>query len=163
MVQSASCHPKHEQSKDGEPCEKASIESRNHEAKGSGLSFVTDVKGLLQITEVDVYSTECPEPVLVLCDSNCSHFWISETLAEKLKLQGPPTTLTVRGINSQQTIHTQMVELKLIPVHSGDSRATFSIKLYVRTLAPISSTSLNLNSSIHTSSHLHSVSTATWM
>ena len=101
IVQSASCHPNHEQSKDGEPCEKASNESRNNEAKGSRLSFVTDVKGLLQIAEVDVYSTDCSEQVLVLCDLTCSHFWISEKLVEKFKLQGPPTTLTVRGINSQ--------------------------------------------------------------
>ena len=72
--------------------------------------------------------TDCLGQVLALCDSNCNHSWASEKLAKKLKLQGPPTKLTVSGINSQQTIHTQIFELKLILNLSGDSHATLSIK-----------------------------------
>ena len=57
---------------------------------------------------------------------------MSEKSVKRLKLKGSPTTLTVGGSNFQQTLHTQIVDLKLTPVHSGDSRAALSIKPYVR-------------------------------
>ena len=40
--------------------------------------------------------------------------------------------MTVHGVNSQQVVDTQMVELKLTPVHSGGSCSPFTIKPYVR-------------------------------
>ena len=113
-------------------CVKASNESRNYETESSWLSSVTDVKGALEVAGVDVYSTLCFEQVLVLGESAGSHAWIAEKLAESLKLQGPPTTFTVRGNVSQQTIHTPIGELSLTPIHLGDSRATFTIKPHVR-------------------------------
>ena len=98
----------------------------------SGLPSVTDVKGLLQITEIELHSAATSEKVLTLCDSACSHSWISARLANRLKVQGVPTKLTVHGINSHQVISTEMVELKLTPVHSGGSCSPFTIKPYVR-------------------------------
>ena len=93
---------------------------------------MTNVKGLLQITEVELHSAGESKKVLALCDSACSHTWISASLASKLKVQGTPIKLTVHGINSQQIVDTQMVELKLTPVHSGGSCSPFTIKPYVR-------------------------------
>ena len=58
--------------------------------------------------------------------------WISEYLATKLNVKGLPTKLTVHGINFQQVVDTQSVELKLTPVHSGGSCSTFDVKPYVR-------------------------------
>ena len=98
----------------------------------SSLPSVANSKGLLQITEVELHSTDITEKALVLCDSACSHSWISESLAKRLKVQGSPTNLTVHGINSHQTIETQIVELKLSPVHSGGSCSEFVVKPYVR-------------------------------
>ena len=66
----------------------------------SGLPSVTDVKGLLQITEVELHSTATSEKVLALCDSACRHSWISARLANRLKVQGVPTKLTVHGITT---------------------------------------------------------------
>ena len=100
--------------------------------ESSGLPSVTDVKGLLQITEVELHSNENSKKVLALCDSACSHSWISARLARKLKVHGVPTNLTVHGINSHQVVETQMVELKLTPVHSSGSCSPFAIKPYVR-------------------------------
>ena len=96
------------------------------------LSSVPGVKSFLEIAEVNVYSTEYFEQVLVLCHSARSNSGSSENLAKKLKLLGPPTTLTVRGKNSRQRIHTQIDEFKLTRVRSGDSRAAFSITPYER-------------------------------
>ena len=61
------------------------------------------MKGLLQITEVEVHTGTISTKVLALCDSACSHHsWISENLATKRNLKGLPTKLTVHVINSQQ-------------------------------------------------------------
>ena len=100
--------------------------------ESSGVCSVTDMKGLLQITEVVVHTGTNSTKVLALCDSACSHSWISEKLATKLNLKGLPTKLTVHGINSQQVVDTEIVELKLTPVHSGGSCSAFNVKPYVR-------------------------------
>ena len=98
----------------------------------SCLPSVSDVKGLLQIAEVELQTSEKSERVLVLCDSACSHSWISSELASKLDVRGTPTKLTAHGINTNKVVDTQMVELKLTPVHSGGSCSSFIVKLYVR-------------------------------
>ena len=90
------------------------------------------MKGLLQIAEVELQTSEKSERVLVLCDSACSHSWISSALARKLDVRGTPTKLTVHGINSNKVVDTQMVELKLTPVHSDGSCSSFTVKHYVR-------------------------------
>ena len=77
-------------------------------------------------------SRDCFDKVLAVGESNGSHHWTSEKMAKKLKLGDAPTTFTVRGFSSQQTIHTQVVELKFTPDHSGISRATFIVTPYVR-------------------------------
>ena len=96
------------------------------------MPSVTDVKGLLQITEVELTSPSSSAKILALCDSACSHSWISRSLADKLQVKGSATKLTVHGINSQQLIDTETVELKLTPVHSGGSCSTFPVTPYVR-------------------------------
>ena len=101
-------------------------------AESSGMPSVVDVKGLLQTTEVELHSSEQSERVLALCDFACSYSWISSRLADKLNAKGTPTKLTVHGINCHQVVNTQMVELKLTPVHSGGSCSSFTIKPYVR-------------------------------
>ena len=98
----------------------------------SGLPSVTDVKGLLHITEVELPSIATSEKVLALCESACSHSWISERWANKLKVQGEPTKFTVHEINSHQVVSTEMVELKLTPVHSCGPCSPFTIKPNVR-------------------------------
>ena len=100
--------------------------------ESSGMPSVTDIKGLLQITEVELHSTDKSERALVLCDSACSHSWISSRLAKKLNAKGSPKKLTVHGINCHQVVNTEMVELKLTPVHSGGTCPPFPVKPYVR-------------------------------
>ena len=100
--------------------------------ESSGMPSVADVKGLLQVTEVELHSNGKSEKILALCDSACSHSWISANLATKLNVHGTPTKITVHGINSNQVVDTQLVELKLTPVHSGGSCSPFVVKPYVR-------------------------------
>ena len=111
---------------------RSSKTSVNKAGESSGVCSVSDVKGLLQITEVEVHTSTNSAKVLALCDSACSHSWISENLATELNLKGIPTKLIVHGINSQQVVDTEIVELKLTPVHSGGSCSTFDVTAYVR-------------------------------
>ena len=98
----------------------------------SAIPSVADVEGLLRGTEVELHANGKSEKVLALCDSACSHSWISANLATKLNIHGTPTKLTVDGINSNQVVDTQLVELKLTPVHSSVSCSPFEVKPYVR-------------------------------
>ena len=79
-----------------------------------------------------MHSAAASKRVLALCDSACSHSWISESLANKLKVKGKPQKLTVNGINSQEVIDTQSVELKLTPVNPSGSCSTFDVTPFVR-------------------------------
>ena len=47
-------------------------------------------------------------------------------------MRGTPTKLTVHGNNTNKVVDTQMVELKLTLVLSGDSCSSFTVKHYVR-------------------------------
>ena len=49
------------------------------------MSSVTDVKGLLQVTEMQlVNSSGLDTNVLVLCDDACSKSWVAGSLADRL-------------------------------------------------------------------------------
>ena len=108
------------------------VSQKSTGSKSSGMPSVSDVKSLLQITEIELESPSGSEKVLVLCDSACSHSWISKGLADKLQIKGSPTKLAVHGINLQQLIDTETVELKLTPVPSGVSCTSFPVKPFVR-------------------------------
>ena len=111
----------------------SSIPVKTESEEGSGVVYQTDVEGLLQILENKLQSPTRTETVLALCDSACSHSCISETLAAKLLVQVTATKLTVYGIISQERVDSQLVELKLIPLHSGDTEcSTFDVKPFVR-------------------------------
>ena len=114
------------------------VPSRNSAATGnkrgesSGVCSVTDVKRLFQIAEVVMHYATASKRVLALCDSSCSHSWIFENLATKLKVEGKLQKLTVNGINSQEVTDTQSVERKLTPVNPSGSCSTFDVAPFVR-------------------------------
>ena len=117
----------------------------NKAGESSGVCSVTNVKGLLQIPEVEVHTSTNSAKVLALCNSACSHSWIFENLATKLNLKGIPTKTTVNGINSQHVVDTEIVELKLTPVHSGGSCSTFDVTPYVRKTLHVGNDVINVD------------------
>ena len=117
-------------------CSSTTPNSQTRES--SGVCSVTDMKGLLQITEVELHNG-------TNSTKSCSHSWISEKLATKLNLKGLPTKLTVHGINSQQVVDTEIVELKLTPVHSGGSCSAFNVKPYVRKTLHVGNDVINVD------------------
>ena len=111
----------------------SSVPVKKEAEKNSGVVSQTDVGGLLQILEHNLQSLTRTETVLALCDYAFSQSCISETLAAELFLQGTKTKLTVHGINLQELVDAQMIQLKLLLVHSGDTDcSTFDVKPFVR-------------------------------
>ena len=123
----------HEKSDEAKETTASSVTVVTNKAEESpGMPSVTNFRGLFQITEVNLQPSFRTEQVLVLCGSACGNSWISKKFARKLNVQVTPLKITVHGINSHQTIDTQIVELKLTPVHSCGSCPDFVVKAYVR-------------------------------
>ena len=81
-------------------------------SKTTTLSSVTDVKGLLQVTELKLTNFSGSSTTgLVLCDTASSNSWVSDSLADWLGLQGTALKLTVKGINTEELINTKVVQL----------------------------------------------------
>ena len=69
--------------------------TENKAEESCGVCSVTDVKGLLQIVEIEVHRATTVHKVLTSCDFACSHSWVSEIIAPKLERKGSPTKRTV--------------------------------------------------------------------
>ena len=68
-------------------------------SKTTTLSSVSNVKGLLQVTELQLKSSSGKDTTdLVLCDTARSNSWVSNDLANRLGLHGSALKLTVKGI-----------------------------------------------------------------
>ena len=77
------------------------------------MSSVTDVKGLLQVTELHfVSSSDLDTKTLVLCDTACSNSWVAG-LADRLGLHAKAPKLTVKGFNTEEVVDTRVVEVSV--------------------------------------------------
>ncbi len=70
-------------------------------AESAGFSSTIKVKGLLQLIEVEFLAQTAVVKALALCDSACSHSWMTRSLADRLNLRGQKLSVTVNGINSR--------------------------------------------------------------
>ena len=69
------------------------------------------IEGLLQVVEVYLDVNERCLRAYTLCESACSHPWITTDAAAKLKVTGPRIKLTVNGMGSIRTVETEIVDL----------------------------------------------------
>ena len=96
------------------------------------LSSVTDVKGLLQVTELKLTNSPGTNTTaLVLGDTAGSNSWVTDSLADRLGLQGTALKLTVKGINTEELIDTKVVQLTVTP-HKDQDFEAFTVRPYVR-------------------------------
>ena len=80
------------------------------------MSSVTDVKGLLQVTELQLVNLSgLDTKALVSCDTACSNSWVAGSLADRLGLHGKALKLTVKGINTEEVVETRIVEVTVKP------------------------------------------------
>ena len=123
-------------------------------SKTTTLSSVTDVKGLLQITELKLTnSSGTNTTALVLCDTACSNSWVSDSLAARLGLQGTALKLTVKGINTEELIDTKVVQLTVTP-HKDQDFEAFTVRPYVRETLNVGSDIIDVKSMQETYPHL---------
>ena len=97
----------------------------------SGFPSVIESKGLLQIVRVRLETDGKCEYTLALCDSACTHSWMSKKLAEKLNLKGTPVQVTVRGINTKEVLSTHSVRVNMKPA-DPENDETFQLEPYLK-------------------------------
>ena len=99
-------------------------------SKTTTLSSVSNVKGLLQVTELQLKSSSGKDTTaLVLCDTACSNSWVSNDLANGLGLHGTALKLTVKCINTEEVVDTKLVELIVTP-RDNQTFKSFKISPY---------------------------------
>ena len=82
----------------------------------TSLSSVSNVKGLLQVTELQLTSSSGKDTAaLVLCDTACIKSWVSNDLANRLGLHGTALKLTIKSISTEEVVDTKLIELIVTP------------------------------------------------
>ncbi|XP_075250920.1 uncharacterized protein LOC142343117 [Convolutriloba macropyga] len=116
----------------------------NQDGNSSSFPAVSDVKGLLQVKEVQLKGPTAKETkVLALCDPACSHSWIAASAAARLNLKGSPLKLTVCGINAKQVIDTLITDVTVKPL--GDNTCeSFDVSPYIRDTLNVGSDIINV-------------------
>ena len=85
-------------------------------SKTTTLSSVSSVKSLLQVTELQLKSSSGKDTTaLVLCDTACSNYWVSNDLANRLGLHGTALKLSGKSINTEEVVDTKLVQLTVTP------------------------------------------------
>ena len=108
------------------------LSSVQSSSKITTLSSVSNVNGLLQVTELQLQSSSGKDTTaLVLCDTACSNSWVSNDLANGLGLHGTALKLTVKGINTQEVVETKLVELMVTP-RDNQGFEPFKVSPYVK-------------------------------
>ena len=101
-------------------------------SKTTTLSSVSIVKGLLQMTELQLTRSSGKDTTaLVLCNTACRNSWASNDLANRLGLHVTALKLTVKGINTEEVVNTNLVELIVTP-RDNQAFAPFKVSPYVR-------------------------------
>ena len=101
-------------------------------SKTTTFSSVSNVKGLLQVTELQLRSSSGKDnTALVLCDTACNNSWVSNDPANRLGLHGTALKLTVKGINTEEFVDTKLVEL-IVTTRDNQAFEPFKVSPYVK-------------------------------
>ena len=80
------------------------------------MSSVAEIKGLLPLTELKLFiSSDFDTKALVFCDTACSNSWMAGSLADRPGLLGQAPKLSVKGINTDESVETRVVEVSVKP------------------------------------------------
>ena len=121
--------------------------------KTTTMSPVTDVKGLLQVTELHlVNSSALDTKALVLCDTACSNSWVAGSLADRLGLHGKALKLTVKGISTEEVVDSRVVEVTVKPREHQDFEP-FIVNPFVKESLSVGSDIINVQALQETYPH----------
>ena len=123
-------------------------------SKTTTLSSVSNVKGLLQVTELKVKSSSGKDTTaLILCDTACSNSWVTNDFANRLSLHGTAVKLTVKGINIKEVVDTKLVELIVTPC-DNQAFEPFKVSPYVKEDLNVTADVINFKALQETHPHL---------
>ena len=118
------------------------------------MASVSNVKGLLQVTELQLTSSSGKDTTaLVLCDTACSNSRVSNDLANRLDLNGTALKLTVKDINSEEVVDNKLVELIVTP-RNNQAFEPFKVSPYVKEDLTVGADVINIEALQETYSHL---------
>ena len=123
-------------------------------SKTTTLASVRNVKGLLQVTELQLKSSSGKDATaLVLCDTAWSNSWVSNDLANRLGLHGTALRLTVKGINTEEVVDTKLVEL-IVTLRDNQAFEPFKVSPYVKEDLNVGAGVINIKALQETYPHL---------
>ena len=123
---------------------------------------MSNVQGLLQLTELQLTSPSGKATTaLVLCDTACSNSWVSNDLANRLRLHGRAIKLTVKGINTEKVVDTKLVELTVTP-RNNQAFEPFKVSPYVKEDLNLGADVINIKALQETYPHLAVVDLVTY-
>ena len=118
------------------------------------LSSVSNVKNLLQVTELQLRSSSGKDTTaFVLCDTACSNSWVSNDLANRLNLHSTALKLTVKGIKTEEVVDTKLVELIVTPI-DNQAFEPFKINPYIKEDLNVGADVINIKAIQETYPHL---------
>ena len=130
------------------------LSSVQSSSKTTTLSSVSNVKGLLQVTELQLKSSSGKDTTaLILCDTACSNSWVSNDLAIRLGLHGTALKLTVKGKNTEEVVDTKLVELIVTP-RDNQAFEPFKVSPYVKENLTVGAYVINIKALQETCPHL---------
>ena len=138
----------------GNTCQSKATTSQQPSNKTTTISSVTDVKGLLQVTELQLFNLSgLDTKALVLCDTACSNSWVTGSLADRLGLHDKALKLLVKGINTEEVVDTIVVEVTVKPREHQDFEP-FTISPFVKESLNVGSDLINVQAQQETYPHL---------
>ena len=88
-------------------------------------------KNLLPVASLAVFSDATITNALALCDSACTHSWLSADLVKRLHLVGTHVNLTINGFNSTSLMKTHQVSFQ-VSAETNNSEFSFSFRANVK-------------------------------
>ena len=92
--------------------------SRNKQQTASsnvaGSPSYKKLTGLFPVLQLEISSHTDVTTALVMCDSCCTHSWVSLGLAQRLNLTGQKLDILVNGFNLTESVPTQQVEVNVL-------------------------------------------------
>ena len=79
----------------------------------AGLPFYMKLTGILPMLRLEIGSSTDVNTALVICDACCTHSWVPENLAQRLKLTGQKIDNPVNCSKLTELVSTQKVELNV--------------------------------------------------
>ena len=146
--------PSNNNSNSNADANQSKLTSVQSSSKTTTLSSVSNVKGLLQVTELQLKSSSGKDTTaLVLCDTACSNSWVSNDLANRLGLHGTASKLTVKGIHTEEVVDTKLVELIVTP-RDNQAFEPFKVCSYVKEDLYVGADVINIKALQETYPHL---------